>query len=81
MPVGRLRRHFRAARPSRPVALRVRAAAGKIPEIGVRGCVSSYVGVFGVVRMSTLEYLPILDSVEDRLGSVRYVGKIPVSTP
>ena len=71
MPVGRLRRHFRAARPSRPVAVCVRAAAGKNAGIGVRGCPSSYVGVFGVVLMTTFEYYPSLDSVEGRLGSVR----------
>ena len=71
VPARRLRRRVLAARPPRPVAVCVRAAAGKNPDIGVRGCPSWYVGVFGVVRMTTFEYFPSLGSVEGRLGSVR----------
>ena len=81
MAAQRLRCRFLAARPSRPVAACVRAAAGKSACIAVRGCPSSYVGVFGSVLLTTFEYFPSLDSVEGRLGSVRCVVKMMQSTP
>ena len=81
MPARRLWRRVLAVRPSRPVALCVRAAGEKKPCIGVRGCPSSYIGVFGSVLMTTSEYFPSLASLEGRLGSVRYDVRNLQSTP